>query len=323
MITKCSPHWILLTALFIGACDDKPITVDDTGDTTEDSTPPDTEDTALEVVWQSVRAETSDTFNGVYASGRGVYVVSSDSGLYTYTSSTNWTNEELSVDEEDLNGVWGQGQDETLEYVLVGDAGWVVQYDINGVTTEDLGTANFEAVDGASTSFMVAVGWGGAYSFDGVAWTYETLPDHERLNDVWVTGTSAIGVGEEGAIVRRQAGAWVAMESPATGALYGVDGAGDTDLWAVGQDGLVLHFDGSLWTQHEAFTSQSLWAVYAPSATSVFVVGNNGSAYHYNGTAWRALLTGVEENLYAIHGASSSDCWAVGNRGTALHYTGG
>ncbi len=313
---------LLTLALLSVACEDKPITVDDT-DTTED--PDDTEepDTELEVVWQSVRAETSDTFNGVYASGRGVYAVSSDAGLWTYSASTGWVRQELEVEEEHLNAIWGQGQNETLQFVAVGDAGWVVRHVDGTERYEDLGTANFEAVGASSTEFTLAVGWGGAYSFTGTGWVYETLPNHERLNDVWVAGTSAIAVGEEGAIVRREAGGWVAMTTPTDDALYGIGGAADNDLWAVGQDGLVLHFDGSTWTEQEPFTAQSLWAVYAPLANAVYVVGNNGEAYRYDGQAWAPLLTGVEENLYAVDGSGAEDCWAVGNRGTALHYTGG
>lgn len=322
MIPSGIKSGLFLFALILGGCEDKPITADDTGPQDSETEPDDT-DTAGQVVWVSERAETADTFNGVYASGRGVYVVSTESGLYTYTSSTGWVTEELAVEEEDLNGLWGQGQSETLEYVAVGDAGWVVHHDSGTAVVEDLGTSNFEAVDGSGSGFFVAVGWGGAYTTEGTTWTYEALPNHERLNDVWVTGSSAIAVGEDGAILRREGGNWVVMQSPVDEALYGVDGSADNDLWAVGQDGLVLHFDGSVWSQVEAFTSQSLWAVYAPSTTSVFVVGNNGTAHHYNGQEWRPLLTGVDENLYAIHGASTTDCWAVGNRGTALHYTGG
>ncbi len=323
MTTQCSSAWMLLTALFVCGCEDKPITADDTGDTSGDTVTDDTDDTEPQVVWVNERAETSDTFNGVYASGRGVYVVSTDSGLYTFTSSGGWTVEELAVDEEDLKGLWGQGQEDTLSMVAVGDAGWVVQHTTAGSQIEDLGTANFEGVDASGDSFIVAVGWGGAYVNTGAAWAYEALPNHERLNDVWVTGTSAIAVGEEGAIVRRQSDSWVSMESPTDDPINGIDGSADNDLWAVGQDGLVMHFDGSLWTLQEAFTSQTLWAVYAPAASSVFAVGNNGTAFHYDGQVWRELLTGVDENLYAIHGASTDDCWAVGNRGTALHYTGG
>jgi hypothetical protein len=306
----------MLTLALFTACEDKPITVDDT-DTTGD-TDTDTEDsgdTELEVVWQSVRAETADTFNGVYASGRGVYAVSSEAGLWVYTSSTGWSREELEVEEEDLNAIWGQGQNETLRYTAVGNAGWVVQH----ADSE----ANFEAVGATNPDFIVAVGWGGVYTWSGLDWVYETLPSNERLNDVWVAGTSAIAVGEEGAIVRREAGGWVPMTSPTDEALYGIGGAADNNLWAVGQDGLVLHFDGTTWTEQESFTSQSLWAVYAPQANSVYVVGNNGTAFKYDGQAWRQLLTGIEENLYAVHGSGATDCWAVGNRGTALHYTGG
>ena len=322
MTPSGSSTWLTVAALALWACDDKPIT-DDTGAGDTQTEPEDTDDTEPQVVWESQRAETADTFNGVYASGRGVYVVSSESGLYTYTSSKGWSADELAVDEEDLNGIWGQGQSETLEYVAVGDAGWVVRHDSTGSVIDDLGTANFEAVDGSSSTFLVAAGWGGAYVYEDASWDYEALPNHERLNDVWVTGSSAIAVGEEGAILRREGGSWVVMESPVDDGLYGVDGSADNDLWAVGQDGIVLHFEGSVWSLQESFTSQSLWAVYAPTTSSVFAVGNNGTAFHYDGQAWRELLTGVDENLYAVDGSSATDCWAVGNRGTALHYTGG
>jgi hypothetical protein len=311
-----------LSLCLLCSCGEEVIYADETGDTGEPETV-DTDDTSPRIVWDSQRAETADTFYGVYASGRGVYVVSSESGLYSYTSAGGWGHEELETDEEDLNAIWGQGQSETLVWVATGDAGWVVHHDSMGTMPQDLGTSNFEGIDGSGPNALVAVGWGGAYVFEGSSWLYEALPNHERLNDVWVAGSAAMAVGEEGAIVRRQGGSWVAMESPVSKALYGVDGAADNDLWAVGEDGVVLHFDGSLWTQQEAFTQQTLWDVYAPAASSVYVVGNNGTAFQYNGQTWTEMGTGVEENLYAVHGSSPTDCWAVGNRGTALHYTGG
>ncbi|MFH1469192.1 MAG: hypothetical protein ABIO70_32690 [Pseudomonadota bacterium] len=315
---KLSNASLLLPLLVLGACKDDLILADDTGET-GDSTPEDTDDTQPHSVWDDQRAETSSTFNGVYASGRGVFVVASGGEFWTFRSATGWTSEALDVEEEELNGIWGVGSDESMIWVAVGDAGKIARSEGGNTTVVDLGTANFETADGSADA-LTAVGWGGVYAWDGTDWNYQTLPNHERLDDVWVSGSTAIGVGEEGAIVRRQGGTWVAMESPTDQALYGIDGAADTDLWAVGKDGVVLHFDGSVWTEQESFTSQSLWDVYAPSTSSVFVVGNNGVAFHYDGATWQSLPTGVDENLYAVSGSSASDCWAVGNRGTALHY---
>lgn len=310
---------LLLPLAIAAACEDEPILVDDTaetGDTTQDS-----DETEPETVWTEERAETSATFNGLYASGRGVYVAATGGEFWTFKSATGWTSEVLDVDEEDLNGIWGTGAEETLTWVAVGDAGKVVRFEAGAAGVVDLGTANFETAAG-SAGALTAVGWGGVYAWDGSEWSYQALPNRERLNDVWSVGSAAIGVGEEGAIVRRQDGAWVAMESPTDLALYAIDGAADTDLWAVGKDGVVMRFDGTTWTVQEAFTEQSLWDVYAPATTSVFVVGNNGDAFHFDGLSWKSLPTGVDENLYAVHGSSEADCWAVGNRGTALHYTG-
>ncbi len=317
-------HMLCSLPLFLslGACgEDLIVDTSETGQETEPDTV-DTDDTDPVPVWTDERAETSDTFNGVYASGRGVYTVANDGKLWTYASSTGWTDQELEVDEEEINGIWGQGNQDALVWVAVGNAGKVAHYAGGDVTVNDLGTASSEAVDGTSADGLIAVGWGAAYSWDGASWTYEPLPNHESLWDVWVSGSSAIGVGEDGAIVRREGGSWVAMESPTGEALYGVDGAADNDLWAVGQDGVLLHFNGTMWEQRESFTEQTLWAVYAPSSAHVYAVGNNGTAYHYDGSSWSELYTGVDSNLYDVHGTSETDCWAVGNRGTALHYTG-
>jgi len=312
---------VLLLICLALACGEDPIT-GETADTGEEPDTEDTQDTEPVPVWDEQRIETADTLNSVYASGQGIYVAASDGTFYNYKASTGWVGEQLEVEEEDLNGIWGSGSGDTLSWVVVGDAGQVVQYTTGTTSVTDLGTANFEAVDGTVADTLTAVGWGGAFTWNGIEWTYETLPGNERLNDVWVSGTSAIGVGEEGAILRREGGSWVSMTSPTELALFGVGGAADNDLWAVGQDGVVLHFNGSLWEEQESFTLQSLWAVYAPTTSAVYVVGNNGTAFRYDGEAWSELYTGVDENLYAVHGASTADCWAVGNRGTALHYTG-
>ncbi len=312
--------WMFLVPLVVGACGDDPI-IKDTGETGEPETV-DTDEDEPEPVWEETKAETSDTFNGVYASGRGVYTVANDGMLWNYKSSTGWTEEELDVEEEELNGIWGQGADDTLVWVAVGNAGKVAHYAGGAVSVTDLGTSSSEAVGGSTADGLIAVGWGAAYSWDGAEWTYEALPNHEQLWDVWVSGTSAIGVGEEGSIVRREGGAWVVMESPTDESLYGVDGAAGNDLWAVGQDGTLLHFDGTSWVSQEPFTDQTLWSVYAPSSSAVYAVGNNGTAHFYDGAGWTSLPTGADENLYDVHGSSVTDCWAVGNRGTALHYTG-
>lgn len=314
-----------LVILALMGCEDDKDTATPPEDTapTEDTSAQDTAETDPEPVWYDETMETSITFNEVYASGRGIYVTGTEGTLWRYKSSTGWAEVEVEVDDENLNGIWGSGSEDELLYVVVGDAGWVGRYSGGTLTVEDLGTNNFESVDGLSSTELVAVGWGGAYSYDGITWTYEELPSGVRLNDVWVHDDLIVGVGEDGVIVTRSDGTWTSQESPVSESLHGVSGSAANDVWAVGKDGTVVHYDGSDWNEvEESPTSQTLWSVWAASGTAIYAVGNGGEAWRYDGSNWSSLPTGVTNNLYHVHGASETDCWAVGNRGGALHYTG-
>ena len=315
--------WLfLILGLGTGGCGEDTDSKADTGQEPEEL---DTQDTGGEPdpVWEETTIETSNTLNGVYASGRGVYAVGTEGSLYKYTVSTDWVQQEIDVDEEDLNGLWGAGQGDTLHLVAVGNGGTLLQLDGTAVTTDDLGTNNFESVHGPEASNLIAVGWGGVYRLALGAWEYEPLPTNDRLNHVWATTSIAYGVGEDGAILQRSGDTWTEMESPSSKNLYGVYGTADNDVWAVGQEGTVLHFDGSAWTQIGSPTEQTLWAVWASSSVAVYAVGSNGVAIRWDGAAWNELPTGLSNNLYAVHGTDDDDCWAVGNRGVGLHYTGG
>lgn len=312
--------FVRLLPLILVACtgstpSDDTAAVADT-DVVTDTSPPEPEP-----VWSVFSVGTSSTLNGVYASGEGVYVAGTGAGAFVGGATGGWTALQTGLpDDDDFGDLWGQGAGATLELLMGATSGNVIRYSGGAWSSEDLGTSNHEGVGGSGPGSLFAVSWGGAYHFDGVSWAFETLPDDARLNDVWASGEDAFAVGEGGAIVRRTAGAWEAMDSGVDVDLNGISATAINDVWAVGADGVALHFDGTTWTATETGVTEALWAVFAPGTNAVYAVGNNGVALYYNGAEWTSLPTGVSNNLYAIHGASAVNVWAVGNRGTALQY---
>jgi hypothetical protein len=314
--------YTLILSLALAACDN----TNDSSDTEADAdTDSDSDsDTDPQVVWEAERAETSASFTGLYASGQGLYVVSTGGLLWTFKQASGWEDpEDLDIGDEDLNDVWGIGAGAGLEMMAVGDAGWTMHWYDGGPVTRDLGTANFEGIDGPSAQLLYAVGWGGIYKWDGFNWAYEPVPPGSQVNDVWATVDDAYAVGENGLILHRINGekGWEAMTSPTNLALFAIGGATVLDLWAVGQDGVLLNFDGAVWTEQTRFTGQSLWDVWGIQNNAVYTVGSSGVAYKWDSEIWTPLPTGVDNVLYAVHGASGTDVWAVGNRGMAIHYT--
>jgi len=319
----------LATVLALAACDSEK----DTSDTEPDVDTDTDTDTEPEAVWEQERAETSESLQGVYASGQGVFAVSTGGRLWTYRAASGWSDEDGGTEGEDLNDIWGVGSGDTMEAWAVGDAGNLIHFIDEGYNNYDVGTGNFEAVGGPSTNWLFFAGYGGVYFYDGDAWTYETVPAGARINDVWATVDIAFAVGEDGLLLRRVSAAkgWEMMTSPTDLPLFAVGGATAADLWAVGQDGIVLRLTGSDWVEFDAdpdpkspgvqrFTGQSLWDVWGIQNDAVYAVGNNGTAFVWDTETWTELPTGVDNNLYAVHGSTAYDVWAAGNRGMAIHY---
>lgn len=281
----------------------------ETGDTNEDDTP----------VWEEARIEVSYTLTGVYPSGAGMYVVSQEGHSYVRSSGA-WSAITIDTDGEDLNDLWGAGSDASLAMVAVGNAGNIATWVDGAWSVEDIGTANLEAVDGASVDNLLAVGWGGVFSNASGAWEYQDVVTDLQMNDVWFDGANAMVVGEDGGYAILSAGTWTQDALSSRVALYSVSGTSAADIWAVGENGTVLHWTGAAWEEVEGPTDLSLWAVEAVSATEVYVVGNNGGAWVWDGAAWTSLPTGVDNNLYRLAMGSNGVLWATGNRGMVIGY---
>lgn len=101
------------------------------------------------------------------------------------------------------------------------------------------------------------------------------------------------------------------------GALIGVSGTSDEDVWAVGGnpgDGsgaFVLHYDGQ-WTRKSTGFDVDLWWVHAFAGGPVFFGGSGGTVLSWQNDTFEKLPTPGSATVFGIWGASPSDLWAVG-----------
>ena len=325
-------RWWTLILVGMMACngDDTPIETSDADTDTDSDSDIDTDPDA-KPVWADRKVQTSSTLYGVYTGGTGAFVAGTDGVMWQLTSGAE--SPVATGVLEDLQGLFGVGDELSTTLVAVGTSGTVLWYSAadGKFDVEDVGTPAFNDVDG-KLSDLTAVGWGGAYRYNGASWQFETLPKSYRLNGVYVGEGVTYAVGDDGVIARRVSNIW--EEDPITG-LYtqnfnGVFGISDNDVWVVGQEGAVLHWDGTTWGQVTTNTAVTLWGVWADvTSKKVFIVGNSGVAMVgdkdalLSGGAFTVLPTGSDANLYGVSGTSDENVWAVGNRGQILRYTGG
>src|SRR5262245_10515458 len=125
---------------------------------------------------------------------------------------------------------------------------------------------------------------------------------------------------------------FVAPAGIEVGALYGVDAATESDVWAVGTDNasgegsgrsLVLHWDGKRWSRvaspspdHELTALWDVVAVSVADAWAVGVSGNGGLIEHWNGDAWTDTRLDLPAGfLTSVDAVTEDDIWAVGSGG--------
>lgn len=318
--------WSLALTVVVAGCTGEPV---DTGDDTDPDSDTDSETTDTDIddkpVWADRKVQTAATLYGVYTGGTGAFVAGTDGVMWQLTSGA--ASPILTGTLEDLQGLWGRGDELSTELIAVGTSGTVLNYLAadGSITPEDVGTPAFNDIDGDRDD-LTAVGWGGAYRYTGGSWLFETLPKSYRLNSVWVGTSITFAVGDDGVIARRVSNKW--EEDPITG-LYtqnfnGVFGLADDNVWVVGQEGTVLHWDGTSWTQINVNQTVTLWGVWGDTTSGkVFIVGNSGIALTGDVAGFKKLPTGTDANLYGVYGTSDENVWAVGNRGQILRYNGG
>ena len=326
-------RWWLLGAVLLG-CNGPDVPTGDSD--TADTGPVDTDPPVI-IQWVDRTVETSTTLTSVYSGGRGATVIGEDGKAWQLAEGrpallTTGT-------EADLTGLWGRGDQSTVELIAVGYAGTVLTWNGSAFDrSEDaaLGTTNFEDVDGVPSD-LTAVSATGIYRFDGSEWAFESNAFSRSLRRVYVDSAgTAWGVGDNGTIVRRVNDVWTLVPAPSGVDLRDVHGYAD-EVWIVGNRGTVLRWDGSQLVKVETDSSVNFQGVWvAPSTNNVYVVGNNGAAIMWDPDlppdeddtdnpepgGFVDLPTGADSNLYAVFGSDEMNIWAVGNRGAVYRYTG-
>ena len=105
-----------------------------------------------------------------------------------------------------------------------------------------------------------------------------------NLSGVWAGSTAIYLIGDNGTIVKRNAGN--------------------------SQDGQVM----------QSGTSANLRSVYGANNQTIFVVGDGGTALKGDGTAWVKVPTRTTRTLYSVFAVDSSNIFVVGEAGTALRF---
>ena len=114
---------ILLVSLFGLGCEAEGVT--DPADKTQDTAGA-IDDATEVVVWDDRRHSTSVTFQDAHAVGSDLVVVTTEGQTWRYSAEA-WTNLPLDIDEEDLNGIWGEGGVDNLKMVGVGASGIIIE----------------------------------------------------------------------------------------------------------------------------------------------------------------------------------------------------
>src|SRR5262249_14744882 len=143
------------------------------------------------------------------------------------------------------------------------------------------------ALWGSSNSDVWAVGSQILHRDPGGTWSAPPATavtgDHSAVwgssaSDVWVAGCDLSGA-TCGLLQPLQNGNFDKVDAPKTGALLGLWGSSQNDIFAVGKGGTILHYDGSTWTTEPSSTTVDLRAVWGASG-EVFAVGAGGTILH-------------------------------------------
>ena len=189
----------------------------------------------------------------------------------------------------------------------------------------------FDAVWGVGDHDVWAVGWEGAFHWDGNTWQKlpaPILPSHFRFNDVWASGPDDVWVagyldgGGRGTILHFDGDSWTVSVSglPEVRDLWG---ASSGDIWTLGETGTIYHLQDDRWLEVDSGTIESLQGLHGCSGDDVWTVGANGTVLHWDGLRWQDRSPGVTTRFTSVWCENAQRAWVVGDRGEMLHWDGG
>jgi hypothetical protein len=255
----------------------------------------------------------------VWGSGRDNVWVVGNSGLLRRFNGLDWSSPASPLGGGHLLAVWGTASNNVY---LAGSTS-IVRYNGSSWTTVWTGAHNPSDLWGSGSDDVYALAYNGPgqrnvlLHYNGTApWTEVTLPQGlPILFGLTGAGSSDVFlVGAAGQILHGSAGSgFTVMTSGVIGSLYDVWAAAPDDVWAVGEDGLLLHYDGVSWSLGPQATLATLYAVWGAGPGDVFAAGAQGTLLHYDGATWEPIRTGHEQDLTALWGVPGEVVYQTGN----------
>jgi hypothetical protein len=225
--------------------------------------------------WSVVKTGVRRDVYGMWgASGNDLFAVGAGGGVW-YWDGFGFTQQPVIGGAATLRGVHGAAPDDAWAVgdqgtvARFGDTGWAA-VDVPAAKGRDLRSVSCRATDDCW-----AVGWAFAMHFDGSAWTAVTAP-YADFQAVVATGPQqAVAVASWGkAMLLTLAGG--TPESPATGlSLYAATIGPGGDVWAVGDQGAMVRRQAGTWTALPTGTTKALHSVVA-SGDRVLAFGDAG-----------------------------------------------
>ena len=235
-------------------------------------------------------------------SGSDVFAVGGNYGDIIHYDGSGWSRMRRTEEQQNLYGVWGYSPTDVF---AVGDGGVILRYD--GETWSEMKSENswpLHGIWGSSPEDIFAVGYAGTVlHYDGNDWTSIYLGSQALStvlydvwgsagNDVYVVGDSGRYVGQNTGIVYHYNGSmWsqVMLDFSLTGlypngALFGVWGSSDKNVFAVGGDffgGGILNYDGGTWIEMENEVPSFLFGIWGSSLTDIYAVGFGYRILHF------------------------------------------
>ncbi len=269
----------------------------------------------------------SSALNGVWGSGPSdVHAVGVAGAILDYDGAS-WK-VVTSPTKKDLYAVWGTGP---TNVYAVGASGTLLHKGGGAWTAVTSGTGeDLRAIWGSGPSDVTVSGAGGTLlRFDGkswskIPWTPQSGGGKRTLYGVWGSGALAHAVGQNGALLRRDASGWKELSRQLTGAnLRTMGGNSPTNVYACGVEGL-LRYDGKAWQTTNVGASYNIEALWISAKGEVFAVGPAGLALRFHAGAWTSIK-GTTKNFATVWGTSASDVHAGGGKNLhpfLTHYNG-
>lgn len=277
------------------------------------------------VAFRSVPLASNSTLYAIAGtSAKDVWAVGHGDKAWHYNG-TAWT--EFQLGEVGLlTSLWASAPNEVWAagYDFVNKRGAVWRFD--GTTWRKVynGGLRLSAVWGRSPTDVWVGGEGAAVlHWDGSRWQ----PYPVDGTGAWLlaasgsTGAGVSFVGDQGAIVRMEAGALKNQTRGATQDLNAIYAVRADDVWMVGAGGTVLRWDGKTLRTQPSGTVDTLRAIWSTPAGDVFIAGDYGTLLQYNGRDLVRAPSGTLADLNTIWGTGPSDVWAGGRGGALVHLT--